>query len=338
MKNCLKTKLKGVVNDNNLRKLGEWIIPVVKLGTVSYPSNQQSISVAFNASVETPVLITVDGDGYFATSLEGLTPEDGLTELLITDDSQKALYFANENYNIHISNKYLVTRFLINGQNASNRSIIVPNLDELEYSPLTQIRFNYVNGTLNLASLSKNTTMLNIEGVASGITGDLDNLSTLTTLQYITLNSVPIVGNLSSLSALTGVKDLWIKNTDIEGNISSLTMPNLRNLQLENTRVSGNVSGLASHADKLTIVLLHNTNISGDVAGIGALKVCTYIVLDNTSVEGTLESMASSAATYRNSGTMKVDAKNTGVTYQGNAFVRATITFTGSGQYTVALS
>lgn len=336
--NCIKTTLLSSIDNANLPKLGEAIIRVEKKQTISYPEQQQGLSVIFY----TPATISVDGNGYFATTLAGLdNPSSRMTELTAETNRTYQLYFKNDDYTIYLSNKYELRQLLFPGRNNSNRSIFIPDMESFKYALETEVlRFNgefYADiSAFSLYTMVKEINIINLK-----ITGKLSNLPQISTLQTISFSATDnqLTGSLSDLSALSGLKVISMEDANITGNLSSLSPFLITSIVLGNTQVGGDLSSLSVHASRITKIFLNDTQVTGDIADLGTLAACTYMRFERTSVTGTIESVASAAATVRSSGTLIVDTTGTTITYNGNVVpTRATITFTGSGNYSVAVS
>ena len=97
----------------------------------------------------------------------------------------------------------------------------------------------------------------------------------------------------------------------------------------------GNISALEGKV-YLQDVRLAYTNVSGDITALGKATNLKSLYINNTSVEGTLESFCQALISAgRTSGTIALRAANSLVTYQGQPIDgQKTITFTG-GSYTV---
>lgn len=338
--NCLQTSLLSAVTGLSTPKLGEIIIPVKQASSISYVNNQQGLSITTSGAVK----ISVDGDGYFATTEAGL--EDAasrMTEMTIPALTATALYFKNDNYNIHLDNKYVIHSLLIAGRNASAMAIFAPSLDDLKYSMDSRlIRILYTHSDMNLSSVKGHTSMKELALTIDNIYGKISDLPTVNTFDTLKLAANVhnyVEGSLAELAAMTGMKSITINDCELSGNLSSLSSLPVNFLDLGGTKVSGDISSLAVHASRITRIFLNDTQVTGNIADLGALSACTYLRFERTAVNGTIESVASAAAASRSSGTLIVDTKGSGITYNNTLVAnRATITFTGSGNYTVAVS
>lgn len=272
----LITELKGIANNPLLPKVGEWIIPTTEAASVGYPDKQ----LVFSINGARGTVISADGVAFDPITLA--TPTETVT-------------CPNGTYRIHISDKYGITIFSMNGQNDANRTIFDADLSGLAYaSGLRLLRVGYSNAKLDVATFA---------GLSSVVTLEVTNC--------------PNVGG------------------DIKG---IANMVSLTSVRFTNTGVYGKLAAINGSAATIEYAYFQNTGVSGDLSELAPLKACLYLLLDNTAVTGTIESVAAAAAAYRNSGTMEVNAKNTAITYNGASIPnKAVITFTGDGNYTVAI-
>lgn len=188
MGNCLITQLKGSVNNSNLQPYG-----TVKVGCVetSSPSSDAQTLGIF-APNQT---ITVNGDGYFALTYEGLDdPSSRLTTYTIplSQSSIMYLYFKNDNYNIFITGRYDTDwsfRYLNITKETSLQTIFSLDVDEFKYiyDFETLKASNQAKVYGHLSSLAKpHIKEISING--STCVGSLMDLASCTSLATLLLN------------------------------------------------------------------------------------------------------------------------------------------------------
>lgn len=201
MENCLVTKLKGVVDNDNLIKIGEGIIKVVN----AHNSFKMSIGCA---------------DGTL-TMMDGATVNIGGSEVTTVALGDITGTFPAGTYRINISGKYGLTTFAdyyLYG--ISNFKIPV---DMIKYSPnMTTLGFVYVDGDIKHLKELHNLQVFSVYDI-SGVVSDLSILLN----NNVSLNSFMIVsqnfaGNLVDLAAVTKNIDVSFKNTNINGDIRDL--------------------------------------------------------------------------------------------------------------------
>lgn len=107
MENCLVTKLKSVVENDNLGTLGRLIIGR------NYNSSDTAESAYFGVSRSSiadgqKVTLTIVGDGYFSTSFDGesIGKVVEVTKNAEGESTTLSLYTSNGNYKILVDNKY----------------------------------------------------------------------------------------------------------------------------------------------------------------------------------------------------------------------------------------
>lgn len=100
MNNCLVTKLKSSVTDNNLLKLGELIL------TLKPKKERVTHGRVVMGSEDN--YITILKGGYFCKKLSDTTPINGTIEesLTMTTSDKFALYFTDDEIQLNIKNKY----------------------------------------------------------------------------------------------------------------------------------------------------------------------------------------------------------------------------------------
>ena len=107
MENCLVTKLKSVVENDNLKKLGELVIGRKYNSSETANTAYFGVNRSFIADGQ-KVTLTIVGDGYFSTSFGG-TSIGKVVEVTKNAEGQSAilsLYTSNGNYTILVNNKY----------------------------------------------------------------------------------------------------------------------------------------------------------------------------------------------------------------------------------------
>jgi hypothetical protein len=108
MGNCLVTKLKGVVDNPNLPKLGEMTLTATYYsGTIDWGN------CCLELTNTQDCVISISGDGYFVLdNFEDLdNPSARLTTYTLPANTRKGMFFSNGNYKVKISNKYTLTHF-----------------------------------------------------------------------------------------------------------------------------------------------------------------------------------------------------------------------------------
>lgn len=211
MKNCLITKLKTSIDDNNIPYLGELRL---KMKPVASPT-VDSAYVSIGSTKEGTIRILNDGVFYKinTTTVDETAGKekkllDGTTEVYVSPESV-----------ISILPRYGITSIFANGA-----TLDISHLDYIE----------------NLKSIS-------VSG--SELTGSIDVFKGYKNLQTVHLRqSKNIVGNIESLKDSTNLKKVHFANTNVEGSLVSAfgNKTQLAVLELSETKVTGSIEGLVS--------------------------------------------------------------------------------------------
>ena len=200
MENCLVTKLKGVVNNDNLLKIGEGIIKVIDR--------------------KVPFQMTIGGTDGILTMMDGKTVNVGGSELTTVALGITGTFPAGT-YRIKISGKYGLDSLADYYQYGTDE-LKIP-VDMIAYSPnMTHLGFVYVDGDIKaLKELHNLQTfkVYNISGVVSDLVVLLNNNVGLNDFMIFSQN---FAGNLVDLAAVTKNIGVNIKDTNISGDIRDL--------------------------------------------------------------------------------------------------------------------
>ena len=280
MGNCLMTKLKASVNNDNLPIFGKIIINVVPLSEISN-SEQQSILIE-----GTDFTVEVSGGGYFSENYADLeTPSSCLT-------SQKyqngvVLYFANVASTIRITNT--ITTISVHSVYVWNDSIFAVDLKTIAYSQslntlqvwqnsdvsvlknLPNLIFAYFvkcNGDFGFVRNSPLLETLKAYYAPSGLMLLSDVSDTVTALAASNIGK----GDLSSLTSKTGLEIIELENTDVTGSITDIGgLTSLIGINLFGTSVTGSIEDFVAAQ-----VNAGRTSFSGEFRCYSALSFLTF--------------------------------------------------------------
>ena len=212
MGNCLVTKLKGSVNDESLRRLGEMKLHV----------DSVSNSVIFSLNLDADVTIRIVGNGYFVSN-----DNTNLGKTIATKNYDNKNIKANgSNFDVFISNKDTIKGIYLTN--------VVFDLSELTYcTSLTEFvdwnTSSILTGDISIFKNLKNLINIHIEG-SKQITGQLSDIAGLTNLTTLSLSSPNITGQLSDIAGLTNLTTLSLSSPNITGQLSDMDkFPNLTN-------------------------------------------------------------------------------------------------------------
>lgn len=283
MGNCLVTKLKASVNNDNLPIFGKITINVVPLSEIS-DSGQQSIYIeGINFTVE------VSGGGYFSENYADLeNPQSCLTTWAPPADEPCGviLYFANVASTIHVTDT--ITNISVQSINVWNDSIFAVDLKTIAYSQLGSLalwqnsdvsvlknlpNLNYAyfvkcNGDFGFVRNSPLLETLKAYNATSGLMLLSDVPDTVTTLAAQNIGK----GDLSSLTSKTGLLSIELENTDVTGSITDIGgLTSLTSFNLFRTSVTGSIEDFVAAQ-----VNAGRTSFSGEFRCYSALSFLTF--------------------------------------------------------------
>ena len=229
--NCLVTKLKGVVDNDNLPLLGVFI-----LKRKAFRDGDTSVSaLRLQASKDITVSVKEGEGGYFATTRDDLINLNTVTSILIPANQQTYLYFHNSNYNIYIEHKNSINDFYISGDSS--------NHGKFEFS---------IN---DLASFEELSTFRSVYHYASG---NVSYLPDSDMREFTCVNTPQVVGDFACFGKYPNISICTIYGTGITGSIESFVQE-----QINHGRLSVNIGDLASRE------ILDNVTFGGSMQEIG---------------------------------------------------------------------
>lgn len=277
MGNCLVTKLNGVCNNPQLKKLGEFLISVKKVDNPTRGSQGFSIKLSKDTD------LTIIGDGYFTDYT--LLPNNGKTFHANANVLTNFWVNCNSECYISIKNKYnlmeLNLRDLSAGIDVNNNKSF--DIGELSYSTeLTKLDITETSVYGDISALKNCTKLVQLLASDSNVNGDIKALAACTSLTNLYLGNTNVDGDISYLADLVNLIDLHLYRTKVHGNISVIAnLKKLPSVNMSDTAVSGDISTLAS-ATQLTGLVLTNTNVSGDVSALRNLTKLSTLYLKST--------------------------------------------------------
>lgn len=248
----LVTKLKGSVNNNNLPRLGTITIKAIYVEGTLDANKQQMLKI----KTSTPVDISVDNGGSFATTAAGLSTNPQTTFTTTGNGTYTdTLYFSNGNYNVYINDKYSIKSLILGEGSFSSptdvQHVLQLNASMLSYTTsLEDFRFysHSLNGNIDYLANSQQIKAFQL--LYSDIKGDFtifDNNNAITQINIFGCNN--ITADISSLlkSSITSTT-VYISNcAQISGDITSCAaaIPNVTSFKFANTpNISGNFKDL----------------------------------------------------------------------------------------------
>lgn len=216
MGNCLVTKLKGTVNNPDLKKLGELIITVSsKAAGESLSDDQRLIGLGFSSEVK----ITAEGKEF---TVEG----EKHTEYMAS--SYKRYIFPEGEYKIHIENGAYNFVSIGVGANTANSCFYSINAEDLQFSSPTMLvaqRFGFYGELKQI-----DDTINNIE--ISDWNSPTSNKCWLNT---------ELLKNAKNLNSLHIFERYNGENEHSYGNLADIKSPVLTQLLINITRITGDL-------------------------------------------------------------------------------------------------
>lgn len=214
MANCLVTKLKSVVNNDNLPKIG---CLYFKAKTLASAGNY-SYLLRLETNDEVTISIKEEGYQFRRGDSQTLVRSYTLTSNMGITDFE----FENGDYTVEVTNKYSITKLYFGYAAETFNKLLNVDIDELKFnSGLTELSlWNSVDTCGSLSSLErKNLTKLDLS--KSKVTGNITSIASMTGLTALNFNNTEIEGDISTLSEHTGLKILRVSDY-ITGSITSL--------------------------------------------------------------------------------------------------------------------
>lgn len=255
MNKTLITKLKGVVNNDNILKLGEMRIRIAKV------ANPTDATQGFGITVNKPVTAKIIGDGYFTNK----TLSANLGNTMNLNTGSNGIWVSNDGVEISIIEKYSITE-VTNSYPGQSSGVYGENID------------------LDLSSFKYSTSLTGLDIHDSQISGNIGDLKNLTALTFLGLHNTQVSGDIKDLKNLTALTFLSLHNTQVSGDIGYLkNLASLRILSLSNTQVISDIKELKD-LTTLTSLSLANTQVMGDIGYLKNLTALTSLSVFNTKV------------------------------------------------------
>lgn len=217
MENCLVTKLKGVVNNDNLEKLG-----VIKLQMTPYTSNSKYYLAFYLGANQHE--ITVKDSTIVSAISSGLTEkiDDHHARYLGTATKRNGIIEVSSNSDtfVEIDNKYNLEYFSFGNSRVTH---IVGGLDKVSAGVKSIMISNYQD-EINTNELLRFTSIeeFSIGSIFYSIVGDLSSIASLTALTTFIANNAKnkISGDISTLGSLVNLQDFFVSgNKSITGSL-----------------------------------------------------------------------------------------------------------------------
>lgn len=242
MENCLVTKLKGVVDNENLLPLGTLVLGVHKVESPDIP----------NTTLRLLFYCTQPGVGYKVKAVGGTFSVNGETYTEYTPQLQPDvtnytldIELENKDYKIElIGAKYKIyTLNALIGSSSSYKSVLDLDVSALQYSPIYDILFN--SGYTNSAFLHGEFLAYDFDNVhnvninASDVIFELDNFTNNAALINFQVPSCEVHGSILNLVKAIGCGNFNFVNC---GNGITGSIDDFAAAQVADGRTSGTVN------------------------------------------------------------------------------------------------
>ena len=275
MGKCFITKLNGSVNNSMLLKIGEAKIKISK----------KASEMSFYIQVVKPIVLTIEGNGYFTNS--EYNGNKGTTLSISAYTNQRCFLKINGDVSISIPDKYnLISLYTVN-------QYIEFDIDSLKYSKsLNSLHLENATTSGDIASLKELTGITDLYLGSNQLSGDIANLKNLTAMTFFAASNTQISGDIAVFKNLQKLNDLNISGTQVVGDIASLKdLISMKNLSLGSNQLSGDIANL-KNLTAMTFFAASNTQISGDISNLKNSKI-TECYLEGLTLSGDLASIPS---------------------------------------------
>ena len=208
------TRLKGVVNNDTLKKIGELRVKVSKM---SNPTGENRVIIL---NTQKPLTITVNGDGYITDS----TLSENKGKILSIPVGSSTFYVSNGDYTLSIPNKYYLTSFCSAKEQTFNRNDVQMELDDFKFCKLmTILKLNNSKVSGDIASLKDLSALASLNISDTQVSGDIASLKGLSTLASLNISNTQVSGDIASLKGLSALASLNISNlNNLSGDLGKL--------------------------------------------------------------------------------------------------------------------
>lgn len=238
--NCLVTKLKAVVDNDELRKFGEFRVEIKAV--TSPDATNRGFTIRYPDTGEDHVLTLKGTNAYFTDST--LTQNLG-TSLTVHPAVDTDVFVSNADAVISIPDKYNIYKFDAYGSSWDRPNIIF-DVDELATSPIRYFLwqgalgvYGNVDGLFNNGYIIQINLQNNIK-----VSGNIENWGN--TITAVRITSPLVTGNIAQSPMFSSIlESLLIMGCNVEGSIEALSVfPALFSWSVDKTQITGDM-GLA---------------------------------------------------------------------------------------------
>lgn len=205
MGKCLITKLNGIVNNDNIQKLGELRFQLLPVSSPTADTEGIMLKFSKNTSV------AISGNAYFTDS--ALSANNGKT-VDFTENNAQFIYVSNHDGYLSILDKYAIMALQVNYSKA------IIDLDLLKFTDKLETLFCKASGNISNLGNFKNISTIQITG--DELYGDIKILKGAANLEILEIGSLDITGDISSLSKLDKCNRIILRGAVLTGDLSDL--------------------------------------------------------------------------------------------------------------------
>ena len=274
----LVTKLKAIVNNDNLQKLG--ILPIY-FDLVETPT---ALGQGFTITTNGDVLLKTENAHLTSSSLN-----DNLGTEATLNGIGTARYISNaEGAVANVMNKYNLQKITLRGGalNNSNRGQVKhihTDISLLEYSPITMI---FATNTSCVGDITKafhrNSVIQYAELDDTYVTGDISVFNGKSALKRLYLNYTPVAGDVSGVMALPALQELKVGSRGavgaISGDMASVSSSSLETLYMMNGAITGSIEFLNNLSALKSAEMYACTELTGNIENLRLASTCTKLL------------------------------------------------------------
>ena len=293
--NCLVTKLKDVVDNENLLKLDEFMIDVYQ---VESPTNQSQAVFFTEPGIDANFECTIIGDGYFTQTYGG----SSIGKTVTLSKTNYTVYCSNGNYKIKVTNKYAV-RYI------SGPTFNVPSIT-FKYCPIYIINMlsnqnGYHYDGVFCEEWAPTLNKINIRTEGHGVSYNLEHIcKTFKNLKYLDFfHSTTLSGDIKHLKEINEIIDIQLSITDISGDISDLYDLNITRLNQFSIFKRNNVTGALEDLISAWRTQKESGSLATDTTET-KITIFGTTITTGSRIEWTANTITCNGHTYDNNGTI----------------------------------
>ncbi len=246
---CLVTKLKESAANDNLLKLGEFVLKFEK-------SEDENVTKRYiDISSNQDAIIEIKGDAHF---IDSATNKNIGTKInIVKNTGTKRIYVSNNACEVHVTGKYGLSTLGFDNTCIHGRLSFTSGM-----SNLGTVNFGKSNISGKLLEIKYLKKLVLLTMRSDEISGSLSEISNLTKIRTLNLESSAIYGNISDLLEMQELADCSLKKAYIQGDLS--TMPDSIAF-FSNQRGTSTLEWKGERSSNAKIIALESVRLGDDV-------------------------------------------------------------------------